>query len=151
MADDIVRTLKAERERLLRRLRAIEKTLEAYGYMANDNVMKNHKKTRTPEDTKRIKSLLRQYILKQENKPVPTRELLDYLENEGLEVGGQRPLTNLSALLSHAKTEFKNVHRKGWMCIGEYPVFEMHEDDRRNQTSDQGQESSPPWKEDVPF
>lgn len=44
---------------------------------------------------------------------VPTREILDYLMTNGIEVGGTSPLNNLSAMISTSGA-FQSHGRKGW-------------------------------------
>lgn len=45
--------------------------------------------------------------------PVPTRDLLDHLNDLGIEVGGASPLNNLSAMLSNSD-RFVSHGRSGW-------------------------------------
>jgi hypothetical protein len=48
--------------------------------------------------------------------PVPTRELVAYGKEQGLEIRGQNELNALSALLSR-NSDFRNVDRYGWVIV----------------------------------
>ncbi|MCG5247563.1 hypothetical protein [Methylorubrum extorquens] len=52
--------------------------------------------------------------LRGRSSPTPTREILDYLIDLGIDVGGSSPLNNLSATLSNSG-RFKSLGRSGWI------------------------------------
>lgn len=52
--------------------------------------------------------------------PVPTREVLEHLESIGIQVGGENPLNNLSAMLSNSE-QFTSHGRSGWTLRSEDP------------------------------
>lgn len=57
-------------------------------------------------------------ILTRVGRPIPTRELHDLLTEFGIEIGGQDPISTLSARLSRAP-KLLNIRSKGWWIRGE--------------------------------
>ncbi len=53
-------------------------------------------------------------ILNERGKPVMIRDLLNAVQAQGIEVGGKKPASTLSARLSNANGEFKSHHSVGW-------------------------------------
>lgn len=51
--------------------------------------------------------------LRGRSEPTPTREILLYIQREGLEISGKNPVSNLSAILSKSEG-FESVGRSGW-------------------------------------
>ncbi len=62
----------------------------------------------------------KEYVAKA-SRVVPTRELLEYIISEGIEVGGANQLNNLSAIISTSGI-FRSHGRKGW-TIKDMPGF----------------------------
>lgn len=52
-------------------------------------------------------------FLQQQDKPVPTMQILAYLDSQGISFGGQQPRNALSVLLSRSEL-FEAHGRRGW-------------------------------------
>lgn len=63
--------------------------------------------------------------------PVPTRELLEHLQDLGIEVGGSSPLNNLSAMLSNSD-KFLSHGRLGWALTPQNASTDAAEFDNQN-------------------
>lgn len=125
---DILKAAIAEERHLLERLEAVRAVIQAYGprdstavpVYERGAVIPRVRATRVPSAaTTRIKALLAD-LLRGCASPTPTRDLLQFLESEGINVGGKNPIATLSALLSHA-SEFEAVGRQGWLLKSEWP------------------------------
>lgn len=126
---DILKAAIAEERHLLERLEAVRAVIQAYGPRDNAAVpveergavnARPRRATRAPSTTTtRIKALLADR-LRGGASPTPTRDLLQFLDSEGIDVGGKNPVATLSALLSHA-SEFEVVGRQGWILKSERP------------------------------
>jgi hypothetical protein len=55
-------------------------------------------------------------FLQRQNKPVPTTQILAYLEDRGIGFGGEQPRNALSVLLSRSAL-FKAHGRRGWTLV----------------------------------
>lgn len=129
-AMDILKAAIAEERHLLERLEAVRAVIQAYGPRDSTTVRVEERgnvsaspprATRAPSaTTTRIKALLAD-LLRGETSPTPTRDLLQFLEGEGIHVGGKNPVATLSALLSHAD-EFEVVGRNGWVLKSGRPA-----------------------------
>lgn len=111
-----------EERQLLARLDAVRAVIRAYEGPEQGVAAETPKVpvTRSPSDmTKKIKGLLLD-LLRGETNPTPTRELVTFLDGEGIKVGGKNPVATLSALLSHAE-EFVPVGRSGWILKSRTP------------------------------
>jgi len=79
---------------------------------------------RTPRRSRRAGSpredILKQaeeILLRRKNRPIRAGALLKQLEKDEFEIGGQRPVGNLSAMLSHSK-RFESLGRtEGWILV----------------------------------
>lgn len=127
MNDSILQTARKEERQLLMRLDAVRAVIRAYGGEPCESLAPRESAapqqlttTRSPsEATKKIKELLFN-LLHGEKEPTPTRDLVAFLQGEGIEVSGKNPVATLSALLSHAN-EFEPVGRKGWLLTSKTP------------------------------
>lgn len=62
-------------------------------------------------------------MLKQHTRPMRAGEILDNLTREGINVGGARPIANLSAMLSH-DGRFESLGRaEGWALADGYDLI----------------------------
>jgi hypothetical protein len=99
-------------------LRAVREVIRAYGgepasIGGGHSVSTSVRRTRAPsERTQRIRSLVTN-LLNGQAEPVPTRNILGFVEAEGIQVAGNQPVSTLSALLSHSE-EFESHGRAGW-------------------------------------
>jgi hypothetical protein len=125
--DTYLQAALAEERQLLARLEAVRAVIRAYGGGTNDHDNKsgvsgnnNEKPRRAPSDkTKRVMSLLAK-LLDGVPDPTPTRDLLAFIESEGIQLGGQNSVATLSAMLSRA-TEFEPVGKSGWRLKSRTP------------------------------
>jgi hypothetical protein len=69
--------------------------------------------TRVPSEARAKALELADMFLRNRTTPTPTREILDYIVSNGGEIGGQEPVSNLSAMLSNSET-FQSNGRAGW-------------------------------------
>ena len=68
---------------------------------------------RTPSEH-RLKALeLARLFLRNRSGPTPTRDIYDHIINNGGEIGGKDPVSNLSAMLSNSG-DFQSNGRAGW-------------------------------------
>lgn len=65
----------------------------------------------TPEREKAL--TVAKMLVSNRRGPVPTREIYDHLTAEGIFIGGEKPLNNLSAMLSYSNL-FASHGRSGW-------------------------------------
>lgn len=125
-----IAALEAELEADIRfkRLTELKKILGLYPSIGESGFQKDRTPTggepapqaRVGQSRPRMQSPDRQRILKTagmfiDNRkgPVPTKEILKHLEDQGIRVPGKLPLNNLSAMLSNSE-EFKSFGRAGW-------------------------------------
>jgi hypothetical protein len=125
MGHSILQAALAEERQLLARLEAVRSVIRAYG-MTNDSDHTSGKSTnhdhvrRTPSDkTRRVISLLTR-LLDGVQDPTPTRELLAFIESEGIQIGGKNSIATLSAILSRA-IAFESVGKSGWRLKSRTP------------------------------
>ena len=108
------------------RLRELKKILQFYGTATSSHSATFTKVPGVVSEGKQLRQSVRQpssarekalasakeYIEKL-NRIVPTRELLEHLVTNGIEVGGASPLNNLSAMISTSGM-FVSHGRRGW-------------------------------------
>lgn len=122
MDDKIIEALREERIALLQKIAAIDATLAAYGVVLGGKTIASkppqvraEATSRTPsEKTQKIRSRVRAILSLTPGIPVPTRQLVDILTNDGFEIGGKKPIATLSALLSNSR-DFESIGRQGWI------------------------------------
>lgn len=78
--------------------------------------------TRVPSESRTKALELAELFLRNRSGPTPTREILDHILTHGGEIGGQEPISNLSAMLSNS-TKFQSNGRSGWTLAD--PEFEV--------------------------
>lgn len=114
-ASGILRAAACEEGRLLRKLVAVRAVIRTYKAPTAQLI---RRPTRSPSPkTVEIRGLLAAR-LQGLDRPTPISELLRFLNNAGVVVGGRKPTQTLSALLSHAD-EFKPIGRLGWVYTGD--------------------------------
>lgn len=74
--------------------------------------------TRTPSESRQKALDLAQEFLMGRTAPTPTREILEHIIENGGEIGGREPVSNLSAMLSNSDL-FQSHGRVGWTLIQE--------------------------------
>lgn len=77
--------------------------------------VKRHRRAASPE-RQRALDAARMYLENRKG-PVPTRVLFEHIEDLGIEIPGEKPLNNLSAMLSNSP-DFESHGRAGWTRAG---------------------------------
>lgn len=107
-------------------LRELRRVLHLYGNATSSEHATLSKKERAVPEGKQSRKSVRRPTLEREralsaakdyvanlDRVVPTREVLEHLMENGIEVGGSIPLNNLSALMS-TSGQFQSHGRRGW-------------------------------------
>lgn len=148
--DDEIANLERELEQDVRyvRLRELKRLRQLYGKAtssqsvthaevqraASEQDQPRHFVRRTSTARERALAAAKEYI-GELNRIVPTREVLEHLATNGIEVGGATPLNNLSAMISTSGI-FESHGRRGWTIRKNY-VKSRDDEERQEENSKQ--------------
>lgn len=125
----IIPELRNELELLERKTAVVRAMLELYGDEAGSPAPAAEEKepeptaapvgrrlpVRTPsESTTTIRRVARELITANDRRPVPTREVIATVKQEGVAISGSNELSTVSAILSRSP-DFANVDKEGWV------------------------------------
>lgn len=78
--------------------------------------------TRVPSEARAKAMELAELFLRNRSAPTPTRDILEHILANGGEIGGQEPVSNLSAMLSNSD-KFQSHGRIGWTLAQEHEAI----------------------------
>lgn len=127
MNEDIIATMEAEEAELARKLDAVRQFLAAYRGGSVQGSPKSVKKSvksrpaRSADDRldkfgpygQRIVDFVDRVLPGCDANPVPTRQIVEYLTSQNIEVTGENKVNSLSALLARS-SKMKGWGRAGW-------------------------------------
>lgn len=127
MDDDIIATMKAEEAALLQKLAAVQQFLAAYRDVSGDKPRRPQRVLATrvvrvsDEDRmdkfgpygQRIVDAVDSILPGCDSNPVPTRQIVGYLDSQNIEIRGANKVNALSALLARS-SKMKGWGRAGW-------------------------------------
>jgi len=125
---DLLDAARKEERSLLQRLRAVQRLIVAYGgvpetlpTVEEEKAQPSPRSSSTPPPRRRRSSQgdavvneVEQVLKRNDDKPIMTRQLLELLKAQGVEVGGQKPTSTLSAMLSNSE-RFVSIRGEGWV------------------------------------
>jgi hypothetical protein len=127
---DLIEVLRAQEAALIQEWRGVQnnaflirKKLEhikgiILTYESPQECLKQNRPTvkskRGQTNVKEVRRKCRFLLEQNDNRPIPTREMLDALKELGVQVGGAAPKSNLAAILSESRY-FKSTGSEGWI------------------------------------
>lgn len=128
MTEDVIATVQAEEISLLAKLAAVRAFLGVYAppsgevkpvasssFRAEIEQRIKSQEARQERYADRVRAMARE-LIETRTAPVPTREIVDYVQRKGVEIRGQSAQNALSALLSR-HPDFENFDRQGWAIV----------------------------------